>query len=271
MSRYQPQTLEQRIGAALRPDATLTSAYIAALIEEGEAAIAEADKEGATDQTLSLDPKGARQAIMDATLAANRLLTFLPKLQARYREAHEQEQATAWLAEREAPWLAEHDSLKPERDALAEELREVYPLVSKIVDLFGRIAANDAALSALHQARPAGVTQHLVSAELYARGLDSFSSNAPSLLTSVHLVDWNSGRQIWPPPRPSMAAAFAASAMPGYDRHFSGDWAKDNERRAAAQQAEQQRITDYYARTTKEQEDREMQRRRNVSWHNSSS
>ena len=46
--------------------------------------------------------------------------------------------------------------------------------------------------------------------------------------------------------------------MPRYDsRRFSADWWKDNERRAAAQRAEQQRIADYYARTTKEQEDRE--------------
>ena len=50
----------------------------------------------------------------------------------------------------------------------------------------------------------------------------------------------------------------AATVMPPYDsRRFSADWWKDNERRAAAQQAEQQRVADYYARMTKEQEDRE--------------
>jgi hypothetical protein len=54
-----------------------------------------------------------------------------------------------------------------------------------------------------------------------------------------------------------MAAAFAAIAMPSYDRRFSGDWAKENERRAAGQRAEQQRMADYYARTTREQEERE--------------
>ena len=54
-----------------------------------------------------------------------------------------------------------------------------------------------------------------------------------------------------------MAAAFAAIAMPPYDRRFSGDWAQDNERRAAAQQAERKLMADYYARTKKEQEDRE--------------
>jgi hypothetical protein len=54
-----------------------------------------------------------------------------------------------------------------------------------------------------------------------------------------------------------MAAAFVA-AVPAYDnRRFSADWAKDNGQRAAVQRAEQQRVADYYARTTKEQEDRE--------------
>lgn len=76
-----------------------------------------------------------------------------------------------------------------------------------------------------------------------------------SLFSSEHLVDWDSGRQMWPPPRPSLASAFAATAMPAHDRRFTGDWAKDNERRATAQRAEQHRIADYYARTTKEQEE----------------
>jgi hypothetical protein len=54
-----------------------------------------------------------------------------------------------------------------------------------------------------------------------------------------------------------MASAFAAVMPPDDSHRFSADWAKDNERRAAAQRAEQQRIADYYARTTKKQEERE--------------
>ena len=145
--------------------------------------------------------------------------------------------------------------MKRKRDALAEELREVYPdAVNKIVDLFVRITANNKALSALHQARPPGVMEHLLSAELHARGLDRFTRDAPSLLTSVSLFDFDSGRQIWPPPRPPMAAAFAASMVPADN---PADWANNYERRAAAQQAERQHMADYYARTTREQEERE--------------
>ncbi len=245
----QPTTLEQRIAAALEPDDAITSADITALIEQGEAAIAKTEKERDVEQTLALDPTAARQAIEDATFAANRLRTLLSKLQERQEEVVYQEEVTAWLAE--------YDVRKRERDALAEELRAVYPdVVTRIMDVFDRMIANDHALSALHQARPGGVKQHLLSAELHARGLDHFTRDVPSLLTSVHLIDWDSGRQAWPPPRPSIAAAVAAT-VPAFDRRFSADWAKDNERRAAAQQAEQQRIADYYARLTREQEERQ--------------
>ena len=113
-------------------------------------------------------------------VAANRLRTGARPAARRTRASNG--------AEREAAWLAEHDALKRERDALAEELREVYQnAVAQIVDLFVRITANDQALSKLHRARPAGMKQHLLSAELHARGLDSFTRDTPSLLTSVCL------------------------------------------------------------------------------------
>ena len=86
-------TLEQRILDALQPDVAITSADIAALIEEAEVGIAKAEQEA----------RG---------------------------------------------------------------------LSNKVVDLFVRITNNCEALSALHQARPPGVMEHLLSAELHARGLD---------------------------------------------------------------------------------------------------
>jgi hypothetical protein len=242
--------LEQRIAAALQPDTAVTAADVAALIEEAEAAIAKAEKDCEVDQTLALDPKAARQAVADATFAANRLRTLLSQLQARYQQLQYQDQVMVWHADA--------DVRERERDALSEELCEVYPeAMAQIVALLRRIIANHEALSALDQARPAGVIRHLLSAELHARGLDGFTRDMPSLLTAVHLIDWETGRPIWPPPKPSMASAFAAIAMPGCDRRFTGDWAKHNERRAAAQQRERQHMADYYARTTKEQEDRE--------------
>ena len=184
----------------------MTSADIAALIDEAEAGIAKAEQERAVDRTLSLDPKAARQAIEDATFAADRLRVLQSKLQVRYREVHDQEQAKAWLAE--------YDVMKRKRDALAEEVREVYPDAEiKIVDLFVRITENNEALSALHQARPAGVMEHLVSAELHARRLNRFTRDTPSLLTSVRPV-----RLEQRPPNLATAAAANGSGIRRYLR-----------------------------------------------------
>ena len=253
----QTETLEQRIFVALQPDNSVRSADVAALIEETEAVIADAEKEHAVDP-ISADPRAARQAIIDAMCAANRLGPLLPKLQARYRAVHQQEQTVAWLAEREADWLAEYDALKVLRDALAEELRDVYPEVArKIADLVERIAAVDRKLDELNRTRPHSVQRYLRSVELHSRGLDSFSANTPSFLTSICLFDWDTGRQICPPPRQSLGAAFAATLMPASDQRFSADWWKESEEGAARQRARQQSMADFYARTTKEQEDRE--------------
>jgi hypothetical protein len=153
---------------------------------------------------------------------------------------------------------SKYEAVKCERDALAEELSEVYPEAArKIADLFGRIAANDRALDEVNQARPDGVGQYLASAELHARGRKSFSGDMPSLLSSVRLFDWETGCQICPPRRPSMAAAFAETAIPPYDQRFTADWAQDNDRRAAAQRAEGQRHADHLGRLSREQEARQ--------------
>ena len=148
--------------------------------------------------------------------------------------------------------------MKVLRDALAEELRDVYPEVTrKIADLVERIAANNKKLDELNRTRPQSVHRYLRSVELASRGLDSFSDNKPSFLTSICLFDWDTGRQICPPPRQSLGEAFAATMMPASDQRFSADWWKEREEGAARQRAEQQRIADNYARMTKEQEDRE--------------
>jgi hypothetical protein len=75
------------------------------------------------------------------------------------------EQAAVCFAERKAAWLAKHGALKQERDALAEELPEVYSPATKIVDGFGRVDANNRALAELHRNPPDGMEQYLVSAE----------------------------------------------------------------------------------------------------------
>ena len=230
-----PTTLEHEIVAALA-DANISSNDLSSLIERTEAAIPEADQAAETARSMALDPalspdaKAAREAMAAAEFARDRLKTLLPRLQARYQEVQAQE----YLAQ----WRADYEALKITRDALAAELREVYPVFeAKINDLFTRITANDAELSRLHQARQAGVALHLLGAELVARDLERFTTVHPSIAQELKLPTFAPGQRFAWPPQSSLAAAFAMSMVPMHDPHYTADWAaeleKDNVRRAA--------------------------------------
>jgi predicted transcriptional regulator len=233
-----PITLEQEIVAALA-GADVNSSDLSALIERTEAAIPETDQAAETarsmalDPALSPDPKTARAAMEDAAFTRDRLKTLLPRLQARYQEVQAQE----YLAE----WRGDYEKLEVRRDELAEELRTIYPeLETKITDLFTRIAANDAELSGLHQARPAGVALHLLGAELVARDLERFTIREPSIAQELKLPTFAPGQRLaWPLPQPSMAALYAMSMVPTHDPRYTADWAAaqkaDNIRRAATE------------------------------------
>jgi hypothetical protein len=143
----QPPTLEQRIVAAVEPDADVTSADVAALIEAAEAGITKAEEECTVDHTLALDPRAAREAIKDATFAANRLRMLLSKLQVRHRLLCEQARVSEYEA---AARVLDEESVQ-----LAHELRETYPAaINRVIDLFARIAAHRQRMSALHGTRP---------------------------------------------------------------------------------------------------------------------
>jgi hypothetical protein len=196
--------LEQRIVDALQPDAAVTSADVAALIDEAEAGIVKAEKEATVDRTLSLDPKAARQAIADAAFGADRLRTLLSKLQARYQQACEEERVEEYEAEAQV--------LDEESIQLAQELHGTYPPAeNKLSNLFTRIAAHRQRISALHQRRPAGV-ESVRDPELIARNLDRFDRERPSLLAEVHLLDWKQQP-------PNLAAASAVNGS-GFCRNL---------------------------------------------------
>ena len=122
-----------------------------------------------------------------------------------------------------------------------------------------RIAACDRESAAVNSdaSELDGEHRRVPKVELIARQLEQFSSETPSIIANLTLPDWTGSSNFWPPAQPSIASAFAAVVPPHHSHRFSADWWKEDERRAAAQRAEQQRIADYYARTTKEQEDRE--------------
>jgi hypothetical protein len=124
--------LEPKIAAALADDA-IASTALASLISETEAAInaadeaAEAERAKALDPVLSPDPNRARQAMEDAAFTRDRLRTVLPRLHERLRQSQEGE----YLAQ----WRISYEALEVKRDALATQLRDLYPtVVASLVD-----------------------------------------------------------------------------------------------------------------------------------------
>jgi hypothetical protein len=241
-------SLEQRIASALADE--INSGDLAALISETEAAIARAtatadeERVKALDPTLSPDATAAREAMQAAEFARDRLRTVLPRL----KERHQQIAVQEYLVE----WRANFETLKVERDALAAELREVYPdLETKIADLFTRLVENDEKLGHLHRARPAGVVQHLRSAELEARGLDDFTISAPSVLKTLRLPTFEPGERLaWPPPQAFVPPPVVL--LGGDQRLYSGDWWQVYEEqqaaaeRSAREDAERRAPVNYY-------------------------
>lgn len=124
------QHLEKRIVAVLAPDAT--SANVATMITEVDAALltaidaAERERIKAYDPTV--DAQKARQSLADAEFARDRLQAALVALQRRLQELKAQEYS--------AQWHSEYAHVEAACDALAAELRNIYPAMqSKLVDL----------------------------------------------------------------------------------------------------------------------------------------
>jgi hypothetical protein len=109
-------------------------------------------------------------------------------------------------------------------------------IVAKIADQLARIAANDEEISSLHQARPAGVALHLLGAELVARGLDGFTTAAPSIVMELRLPAFEPGQlPAWPPPKPFDPSWFVPVTI-GDPRQYSGDWWQVKEEEARRRQ-----------------------------------
>lgn len=232
--------LEKRIVSALASETG--SAELAALLTEAEAAItsaeetAEVERERAFDPALSPDPAKARKAMEDNAFAASRLRTLMPRLQ-RAREG-------VLGAEYLRAWRAEYETVEIKRDALAAELREVYPpAVEKLADLFSRLKAFDLELSQLHSRRPAGVIEHLICPELVARDMKSFGGGKPPLATNLQLPSWENSAMKWPLPVVPLGVLLAQSMS---FAHPGADWALDRDARAADRRAEDERVAAYY-------------------------
>jgi hypothetical protein len=74
------------------------------------------------------------------------------------------------------------------RELVVETFEQmVHEARSTCVLLLDRMAAHNAEISRLHQARPAGVALHLVEPERVARGLENFSTASPSITKELRL------------------------------------------------------------------------------------
>ena len=91
-------------------------------------------------------------------------------------------------------------------------------------------------------------------------------SSSPSTsrrLENCQLPDrQHSDRKLWPPPQPSIAAAYAAMMTPVHDPAYSANWHAVAERRREAVLAEQQRLADYYELRRAEERERFLSQQR---------
>jgi hypothetical protein len=220
MERAMSITLERQIAVALADD--VNSADVAALIEETEAAIAQADATAeaervrALDPALSPDPVKAREAMQAAEFARDRLHLQLPRLGARLAQVE--------AAERLAQWHVEGSALKARRDALVVELAEVYPrVVDQLVDLFTRATAVDEEIARL------GVSPDGRSAVPPVGGA--------GVAERLKLPAWG-GSGEWPPRRQLDPAWFAP--VP-FNPRYSADWAVVMEAETAALREQRER------------------------------
>jgi hypothetical protein len=222
-------TLEERIATALSED--IASADVEALITETAAAIGAADAAAEEERTKALDPIAspdatkARATMEDAAFTRERLRTVLPRLQTRLKQVD--------AAEYLARWEPDYEQVKAVRDALAAEMREVYPAaVAQLADLFRRMAECDSECSRIDGLAPDGEHRRLLGVELTARGVEILWQPDVWIAKELRLPNFPRGNDplyAWPPPPPPLLASdFLVPSGPG------PNWHEDIEARNAA-------------------------------------
>jgi hypothetical protein len=223
--------LETRIAAALTEQTA--SSDLAALLHETEAAIAKAEATAETEREKGLDPIASPDAtvalatVVAAEFARDRLRRVLPRLEARLEQVETQEYR--------ARWRARYEEVEERRDALAAELRELYPkLASTIAELFVRVDVADREISEVNQASPPGLGLHLREVELEARDIDRFTTAAPSIANGLRLPVFDVGQELLWPQRRAFDPDWLAPAP--YDRRYSADWWRVKQEAASAKE-----------------------------------
>ena len=129
-------------------------------------------------------PKKARAAMEDAEFIAQRLETLLPRLHDKHEDRCADEHA--------AVWCDEFARLEQERDALADDLRQVYTeAAQRIVDVLARIAPLDRQILKHGVRAPEGLRERIQSVELAARSIDAIGHNQYSVVRDLVLPDFD--------------------------------------------------------------------------------
>jgi hypothetical protein len=217
------------------------------------AAVAARDQ--ATDLLAAPDAKAAHEAVIVAELRRDRLRAVQPRLQERLAHAR-----AAEYCER---WVADYQRVAAQRDALAQELADTYPvLVRQLCDLFQRLSSCDREVARVNSAAPGSEARRLRGAELVARGLEAFSQDRPSISERLQLPDPNnSAALVWPVAQQSLGVAMAESmvaASGNYDpRRFTNRWWEVQEEDTKQRQVASQQLADWYQQQTEAQEARQ--------------
>ena len=218
--------LDAAIAAALA-DANTGSAALLKLIREAESAADAADEAATKEHARALDPACLDSDKAWATLqkierGLDRLDAAVPRLWERYREAHARERA--------ARWATEYERVAGLRDVLAEELSATYPpIVTKLIDLFARIAKADAEVNRINSTAPEGESRRLRGVELAARSLDCFTTLNPPIARELRLPHpGETSRLAFPPAQVNFGVQLAeqvTSMMASRSAAYGPDWA----------------------------------------------
>ena len=178
---------------------------------------------------------------------AIRLRTALPRLQVRLKQM----EAAEYLAR----WEPEYERVKAVRDALAAEMREMYPAaVARLVDLFQRMAECDRECSRINGSAPYGDHRRLREVELTARGVEGLLQPDVWIAEMLRLpFFWRDNGPIyaWPPPTPPASSFVLVPPGPG------PDWHAELKAQAAARHEESLRVIAFYESQRREREERE--------------
>ena len=157
---------------------------------------AERARSYALDPTLSgFELTGARKGMDDAAFKRERLQAALGKLRERLAELKYEEENVRRQAV--------YDKAEAERDELAKELADFYPVFAeKLAELLARVVVNDREIDYINnRALPRGADRLLV-AELKARGLPWVVNNVetPRITDHLQLPPWQQrSNYLWPP------------------------------------------------------------------------